>query len=141
MPFKPWPERGRLPKHFKPWKPARGNVPDFYVEPEKSCVLEVKCMAIVESDSFSSGYMLRCGQDFCPVLFEMNAHDLSWTFTILTVTHHIQQLPPHRGHPLRTTSPGTPASRCLSSKPSTPAPPPTVAAPSRPWWKRRASRC
>jgi ATP-dependent DNA ligase len=59
LPFKPWPKGGRCPTFFKPWKPSRRDVPDFYVEPQDSVVLEVKCMAIEESDSFSSGFALR----------------------------------------------------------------------------------
>jgi len=57
--FKPWPKGGRCPKFMKPWKPARKDIPDFYVEPSASVVLEVKCMSIEESDSFSSGFALR----------------------------------------------------------------------------------
>ena len=59
LPLQPWQGGLRLTPHFKPWKPARRDIPDFLVDPKKSIVLELKCAEINESTEFSSGYTLR----------------------------------------------------------------------------------
>lgn len=59
LPLQPWQGGLRLPSHFKPWKPARRDIPDFLVDPKKSIILELKCAEINESTEFSSGYTLR----------------------------------------------------------------------------------
>lgn len=58
--LKKWPAAGRaLAKHFKPLKIQKRDVPDLWIEPQNSVIVEVKCAEIVESDAFFSGLTLR----------------------------------------------------------------------------------
>lgn len=59
LPLKPW-KRGTVRlSHFKPWKPTKRDIPDFWVDPKESVILEVKCAEINESESFAAGLTLR----------------------------------------------------------------------------------
>lgn len=62
VPFREWKPGMPLPHHFKAWKPARADVPDYWVDPAQSLLLEVKCAEIIESDSFSAGLACRWGR-------------------------------------------------------------------------------
>ncbi len=59
LPFKKWRGGYKLPGHFKPWKPGPRDIPDFWIDPTQSVVLEVKCAEINETESFSAGVTLR----------------------------------------------------------------------------------
>ena len=59
LPLQAWQGGLRLPPHFKPWKPARRDIPNFLVDPKQSIILELKCAEINKSTDFSSGYTLR----------------------------------------------------------------------------------
>lgn len=57
----PWDSnKQNLPKHFSAWKIGKtADVPDFWIPPEKSVVVELKCAEIVISNQFSAGYTCR----------------------------------------------------------------------------------
>jgi hypothetical protein len=58
----PWDTNNKnyLPKHFCPWRIGKlDDVPNFWIPPEKSIVVELKCAEIVASNQFSAGYTCR----------------------------------------------------------------------------------
>lgn len=52
-------QAGVLPRHFRPWRASKADLPDCWLEPQHSVVLEVKCAEITHSDMFSAGFTLR----------------------------------------------------------------------------------
>ncbi|KAL0480389.1 DNA ligase [Acrasis kona] len=48
-----------VPKFFCGWVPQSGEIPDVYIEPIHSKVLEVKAFSITETTKFKTGYTLR----------------------------------------------------------------------------------
>jgi hypothetical protein len=59
--WKPWEKTNKRfkPKHFKPWKPKGDTVPDYWIPPEKSRILEIKAFEMVSSTEFSAQKCLR----------------------------------------------------------------------------------
>jgi hypothetical protein len=58
----PWDQtdKQRLPPHFTYWRIGKSDdVPDVWILPEKSFIVELKCAEIVTSDQFSAGITCR----------------------------------------------------------------------------------
>jgi ATP-dependent DNA ligase len=58
----PWDQndKQRLPPHFTYWRIGKSDdVPDVWIPPEKSFLVELKCAEIVTSDQFSAGITCR----------------------------------------------------------------------------------
>jgi hypothetical protein len=47
------------PSHLRHWKPPSGERPDRWIDPQDSCVVELKCAEITKSMAFSAGYTCR----------------------------------------------------------------------------------
>ena len=54
-----WKKWQGVPAHFMPWRPSKHDIPDAWIDPKDSIILEVRCAELVKSDAFSAGYTLR----------------------------------------------------------------------------------
>jgi len=57
--WRPWDKERGVPSHFDGWKPSADDVPDVWIDPRDSIVLEVIGYSFTETLKFRTGFTLR----------------------------------------------------------------------------------
>eukprot|EP00759_Apiculatamorpha_spiralis_P014668 PhF_6_TR21205/c0_g1_i1/m.30611/K10777/LIG4, DNL4; DNA ligase 4 len=57
--WKPWERQKGCPPHFDGWKPAADDIPDVWIDPRESIVLEIIGYSFNETVKFRTGFTLR----------------------------------------------------------------------------------